>query len=642
MFLIALSFLAINNVSAITVSHTFSATSATIDSNMSFITEKNSASAAPAFNTQLRLYYASNGNGCSLTLNPTNGATINEVKIYAVKNYAPTVKYNVDGGVDVDASLTETTYTITGIAASASLKIRNANITNTQLRITSIEVTYTTGSTTTVDAPSFTPVAGTYYGVQNVSLATSTDGATIYYTANGDAPTVSSTLYSSPIAVNSTTTLKAIAVKSGLDNSLVSTAAYTIITDPSILVAETSVASFYTTVGSTNVKTITVSGKNLTSDIALSLSGADAAQFKLSAPALSQSAGEVASTTVTITYEPTAAGSHTATLTLASTGASDKSFSLTSTSVWPAVSTPVAASATSVSSTGFTANWEASTNASSYDVAVYTKSGTKLTEHFDAGSTEPADWVFTGITSTYTSTGYFGMATPSIKFDTSDDEVETPLYTNAATAISFWLVGASTDANSAMLVEGSPDGISWTTIENIVPIATKGSLRTYNASSSPALASGYKAFRFTYTKSAGNAGLDDFSYMDNYTELGVVGSLFNTTNLTQAISDLLPETNYFYTVTAKSEHVTSSLSNEIAVTTSTTTSSLPSLSLEAVRYIDGAFVFDSNKNQTLDIYNATGQRLVSTQMGIGKNSIPFAQKGIFILKIANETTKVAL
>ncbi|MDR1810969.1 MAG: hypothetical protein LBR34_11330 [Prevotella sp.] len=53
------------------------------------------------------------------------------------------MKYNVDGGADATASLTGTTYTISGISAGTSLKIRNANTTNTQLRITSIEVTYT-------------------------------------------------------------------------------------------------------------------------------------------------------------------------------------------------------------------------------------------------------------------------------------------------------------------------------------------------------------------------------------------------------------------------------------------------------------------------------------------------------------------
>jgi hypothetical protein len=137
---------------ATVVTHTFSATSGTIDPNISFACQQNSSSTAPAFNTNLRLYFASTGNGCSITLTPSNGAIINEVKITAVSTYTPTVKYNVDGGSDATASLATLTYTITGISASSSLKIRNGNTTNTQLRITAIEVTYTPLSAPTTQA----------------------------------------------------------------------------------------------------------------------------------------------------------------------------------------------------------------------------------------------------------------------------------------------------------------------------------------------------------------------------------------------------------------------------------------------------------------------------------------------------------
>ena len=78
-----------------------------------------------------------------------------------------------------------------------------------------------------VAAPSFSPAAGTYSAAQNVTI-TSTEGATIYYTTNGDEPTTSSTPYASAISVSSNQTIKAIAVKAGMANSAVSTAAYSI------------------------------------------------------------------------------------------------------------------------------------------------------------------------------------------------------------------------------------------------------------------------------------------------------------------------------------------------------------------------------------------------------------------------------
>ncbi len=130
-------------LSAVTVNHTFSATSGNIDDNISFITEKNQASTAPAFNTELRLYYHSSGNGGSVTLQPKNGAVITAVEITASSaSYTPTVKYNEDGENDEVATLSATTYTISGLHAATSLRFRNANTENMQLRITSIKVTY--------------------------------------------------------------------------------------------------------------------------------------------------------------------------------------------------------------------------------------------------------------------------------------------------------------------------------------------------------------------------------------------------------------------------------------------------------------------------------------------------------------------
>ncbi|MDD5463956.1 MAG: chitobiase/beta-hexosaminidase C-terminal domain-containing protein [Candidatus Moranbacteria bacterium] len=79
-----------------------------------------------------------------------------------------------------------------------------------------------------VIAPTSSPAAGTYTSAQSVTLSSATSGATIYYTTNGSTPTASSTQYSGAISISSTTTLKAIAIKSGMTNSTVMSSAYTI------------------------------------------------------------------------------------------------------------------------------------------------------------------------------------------------------------------------------------------------------------------------------------------------------------------------------------------------------------------------------------------------------------------------------
>ena len=75
-------------------------------------------------------------------------------------------------------------------------------------------------------APTFSPTGGTYTSSQSVTIS-ATSGAAIYYTTNGDTPSTSSTLYTGPITISSTTTLKAIAVNDNL-SSEVATASYTI------------------------------------------------------------------------------------------------------------------------------------------------------------------------------------------------------------------------------------------------------------------------------------------------------------------------------------------------------------------------------------------------------------------------------
>jgi hypothetical protein len=84
-------------------------------------------------------------------------------------------------------------------------------------------------------APVFSPAAGSYVGAQSISISSTTAGASIAYTTDGSTPTESGgtvthgTLYSGPVSVSTGTTLSAIAFGTGLTDSTVSTAAYTII-----------------------------------------------------------------------------------------------------------------------------------------------------------------------------------------------------------------------------------------------------------------------------------------------------------------------------------------------------------------------------------------------------------------------------
>ncbi len=78
-----------------------------------------------------------------------------------------------------------------------------------------------------VAIPTFTPKAGVYTEAQQVTIACKTEGAQIHYTTDGTTPTAESALYTGAIAVEATTTIKAVAVLDG-ELSAVATATYRI------------------------------------------------------------------------------------------------------------------------------------------------------------------------------------------------------------------------------------------------------------------------------------------------------------------------------------------------------------------------------------------------------------------------------
>ncbi len=97
---------------------------------------------------------------------------------------------------------------------------------------------------------------------------------------------------------------------------------------PTITVTEISVPEMSANVGKTDTETITVSGVNLTDNIILTISGANADQFSVSPSSIEPVSGTVTDASVTITYSPTVEGNHVAVLTLSSTGAEDVSLNL--------------------------------------------------------------------------------------------------------------------------------------------------------------------------------------------------------------------------------------------------------------------------------------------------------------------------
>jgi hypothetical protein len=82
-------------------------------------------------------------------------------------------------------------------------------------------IVYGAQSALALAAPTFSPGPGLFFPGPSVTLSASS-GASIYYTLDGSQPTTSSQLYSTPITVNASTTVNAMAELSGTSSTIVS------------------------------------------------------------------------------------------------------------------------------------------------------------------------------------------------------------------------------------------------------------------------------------------------------------------------------------------------------------------------------------------------------------------------------------
>jgi hypothetical protein len=79
-----------------------------------------------------------------------------------------------------------------------------------------------------VNVPSFNPWGATFASPPVVSMSTTTPGAQLRYTLDGATPTEASPLYTGPITMSTTTTMKAIGYRSGWSASTVTSSVYTL------------------------------------------------------------------------------------------------------------------------------------------------------------------------------------------------------------------------------------------------------------------------------------------------------------------------------------------------------------------------------------------------------------------------------
>jgi len=535
--------------------------------------------------------------------------------------------------------------------------------------------------------PEFSPAAGTYTSAQSVTISCATSGASIYYTTDGSDPDNTKTPYTGAISVTSTTTIKARAYADGYDPSAIASATYTINAAPTITVTEVTLPAFSATAGSSQNQNITVSGTNLTGNITLALSGTDADVFSLSEYTITPTAGSVTDKVITITYAPTAPGSHSATLTLSSSGATDVTRDLTGTAT---LAKPTVNTASNIGKTALTLNWNAVTGATSYEVNVYTKTTGTVTatdlfisEYGEGSSNNKYIEIFNGtganvdlsnyvlkqayngggwdvditrslpLTGTLSNGSVYVIANDGasetvkakanliVPYSTTEQGGRVVTFTGND-AIGLFKNGSLIDLFGNPLSNADISVAGYTTWASDHTLVRKSSVTS--PTSDWSLSSGTDE---TTSQWLGYAS-DTWTYLGSHTMDGagtinnpISGSPFTTTETSLQVSDLTAATTYYYTVTAKNGTYVSPASDEASASTLGTAT--PNVSVQGIFVRNGKVIVTAPAaGESIEIFNAVGQRLVSTLSTAGENEIAVPAKGILLVKAGSQVTKVMM
>ena len=163
--------------------------------------------------------------------------TTNTFSILFIDLYAGILKSSLYSGL-MDNGMIKVQYTIVGLSGGQMVSFNVYGYSNdsnqgqgirwTNRIIDSGSSGYTvTGTDFTAPTVQASPNTGTYNTVQSVTL-TADEPTTIYYTTNGTEPTSSSTQYTGPININTTTTLKFMAIDTAGNQGTTQTETYTI------------------------------------------------------------------------------------------------------------------------------------------------------------------------------------------------------------------------------------------------------------------------------------------------------------------------------------------------------------------------------------------------------------------------------
>ena len=285
----------------------------------------------------------------------------------------PTLTYTITGFVNGD-----TTSVVTGTATLATTATSTSppgiypiTFSTGGLAASNYTFNYVPGNLTinavgAAPVPTITPAGGVFTAAQTATIADSLAIAKLYFTTDGSVPTTSSTIYTGPIGITASETVRAIAVATGYTNSQPSSATFTL-SPPTLSASSISFGSIVKgTSSAAQSVVLTNQGANTLGGLTFTLGGANVGDFSLGTPTTcgaTLAAGSNCS--VAVIFTPASIGAESGSLQFAYTGiGSPQTVSLAGTGVGPLAITSTATELVAGTTFQFTASapamWTAS------------------------------------------------------------------------------------------------------------------------------------------------------------------------------------------------------------------------------------------------------------------------------------------
>ena len=410
-------------------------------------------------------------------------------------------------------------------------------------------------------------------------------------------------------------------------------------TDPTITLTPTTLTGFTYEAGNgpSAEQTFTVSGTNLTADISLTapisyeLSKQTGTDFA-STLTFTHTAGTVTETTVYVRLKSELAVANyngeevSATSGTASAKTVTCSGSVTTPPAPPAPDAPVATAATLVGDTEFTANWEVVTGATGYQLDVYKKGATLLSEDFSS-ITEGNSTGSTGSSATWDGNENFPLVNTAYKAGGS-------VKIGKSAGVGF-ITSKELDLSQGAVINFDVKG--WTEVEGTILVTVDGvneQTVTYTAvmadefeTKTLALAAATATSKVTLTTSAKRAFIGNVMISKKEAILTDV-AVGNVTSY--GVTGLSTASNYSYVVRATDDESTSVNSNTVSVTTTGTPTAIDQVTAPLSIYATGGRIYGAENAR---IYTILGMDVTEQNGNLN---------GIYVVKANGKTQKIAV